>query len=111
MQNLTALQYNNTMKKTYHYASVSKALDELKDKGFTYDFNINHEEIIRDPNHHEIVHVYRYEGNSNPDDEAVVFGIKSESGKKGVFVTGFSANSVSEAAQLLIQLSTAERNK
>ena len=99
------------MKKTYHYASVSKALDELKDKGFTYDFNIHDEEIIRDPNQHEIVHVYRYEGNSNPDDEAVVFGIKSESGKKGVFVTGFSANSVSEAAQLLIQLSIVERNK
>lgn len=99
------------MKKTYHYASVSKALDELKEKGFTYDFNIHDEEIISDPNQHEIIHVYRYEGNSNPDDEAVVFGIKSESGKKGVFVTGFSANSVSEAAQLLIQLSMAERNK
>lgn len=99
------------MKKTYHYASVSKALDELKEKGFTYDFNIHDEEIISDPNQHEIVHVYRYEGNSNPDDEAVVFGIRSESGKQGVFVTGFSANSVSEAAQLLIQLSIAERNK
>ena len=99
------------MKKTYHYASVSKALDELKKKGFTYDFNIHDEEIISDPNQHEIVHVYRYEGNSNPDDEAVVFGIRSESGKQGVFVTGFSANSVSEAAQLLIQLSIAERNK
>ena len=99
------------MKKTYHYAPVSKALDELKEKGFTYDFNIHDEEIISDPNQHEIIHVYRYEGNSNPDDEAMVFGIKSESGKKGVFVTGFSANSVSEAAQLLIQLSMAERNK
>jgi hypothetical protein len=31
------------------------------------------------------VHIYRYEGDSNPDDEAIVFGIKSKSG--GVFVT------------------------
>jgi hypothetical protein len=28
----------------YHYATVSKALDELNENGFTYDFN--HEEDI-----------------------------------------------------------------
>ena len=95
----------------YHYASVSKALDELKEKGYTYDFNIHEEEIVKKPKQHEIIHIYRYEGNSNPDDEAIVYGIKSESGVKGVFVSGFSANSVSEAAQVLIKLSIEDRNK
>jgi hypothetical protein len=37
-----------------------------------------------------------------PDDEAVVYGIKSPAGK-GVFVSGFfKANSISDAAQILI---------
>jgi hypothetical protein len=29
------------MTKMYHYATVSKALDQLNEKGFTFDFNLN----------------------------------------------------------------------
>jgi hypothetical protein len=32
----------------YHYATVSKALDELNENGFTYDFNL-HEQDIKKP--------------------------------------------------------------
>jgi hypothetical protein len=45
------------------------------------------------------------EGNSNPDDEAIVYGITTKSGENGVFY-GFAANSVSDAAQVLIKLLT-----
>lgn len=98
------------MKNIYHYATVSKALDELNEKGFTHDFNLDDEDISKNPDKYEIVYVYRYEGDSNPDDEAIVFGIKSKSGKKGVFVTGFAAKSMSEAAQALVKLSIQGRN-
>ena len=95
----------------YHYATVSKALDELNEKGFTYDFNLHEDDIAKNPNKYEIKHIYRYEGETDPGDEAIVYGIQSSSGKKGVFVTGFSANSVSEAAQALIQISIKDRLK
>ncbi|MGA9638173.1 hypothetical protein [Flavobacterium sp.] len=98
------------MNKMYHYTSVSKALDELNEKGFTYDFNINEADIVKNPSRYEIVHIYRYEGDSNPDDEAIVYGIKSISGKKGVYVAGFAANSVNEATEVLIQLTIKGRN-
>ena len=101
----------NNIKNLYHYASVSNALKELNAKGFNYDFNIHEEEIAKNPNEYEIIHIYRYEGNSNPDDEAIVYGIRSKSGVKGVYVSGFSANSVSETAQILIKLSIEEKNK
>jgi hypothetical protein len=93
------------MAKMYHYSTVSKALDDLNEKGFTYDFNLHEADIVKNPNNYEIVHIYRYEGDSDPDDEAIVYGIKSSSGKKGVYVAGFAANSVNEATQVLIQLS------
>ncbi|KIX22805.1 hypothetical protein SY27_03035 [Flavobacterium sp. 316] len=93
------------MSKIYHYASVSEALTLLKEKGFVYDYNIHENEIMENPKDFEIVHIYRYEGDSNPDDEAFVYGIKSKSGEKGVFVTGSSANSISEASKVLIDLS------
>ncbi len=92
------------MEEHYHYNSVSEALEDLKAKGYTVDFNLKEDAITENPQAYEIHHVYRYEGNSNPDDEAVVYGIQSHSGEKGVFVTGFSANSFSEAAQALLQL-------
>ena len=95
----------------YHYATVSKALDELNENGFSYDFNLHEEDIAKNPQKYEIKHIYRYEGNTDPGDEAVVYGIQSNSGKKGVFVTGFAANSVSDAAQALINIGIKNRTK
>jgi hypothetical protein len=92
------------MKPTYHYTTVSEALDELTEKGFTYDFNIHEQEIEKNPHNYEVLHVYRYEGDSDPGDEAVVYGIQCNSGEKGVFVAGFSANSDSNAATVLAKL-------
>ncbi|PWA05851.1 hypothetical protein [Flavobacterium psychrotolerans] len=92
------------MKPIYHYTTVSEALDELKKKGFSYDFNLHEEDIKSNPHKYEVEHIYRYEGDSDPGDEAVVYGITSNSGEKGVFVAGFSANSDSGAARVLAKL-------
>jgi hypothetical protein len=99
------------MSQMYHYATVSKALDDLNENGYTYDFNLHSDDIIKNPQHYEIEHIYRYEGDSNPDDEATVYGIKSSSGKKGVFVAGFSANSENDASRVLNEISIKGRNK
>ncbi len=89
----------------YHYATVSIALEELNEKGFTVDFNVQENRIINSPHDFEIVHVYRYEGESDPGDEATVFGIKSSTGEKGVFVAGLSAFTDKSAAMVLNELS------
>jgi len=93
------------MKNRYHYASVLKALEELKAMDFVVDFNLQEEVIMNHPGNYEILHIYRYEGDTSPDEEAVVYGIKSNTGEKGVFVAGFSPNSESEAAIVLHKLS------
>ncbi|MCG2611723.1 hypothetical protein LZZ90_09420 [Flavobacterium sp. SM15] len=95
------------MAHTYNYASVSKALLELKELGFVVDYNINEQEFFKNPHDFEIVHIFRYEGDSSADDEATVYGIRSKSSlnKNGVFVSGYAANSESEAARFLIGLS------
>lgn len=92
------------MKPTYHYTTVLEALNDLKEKGFTHDFNLHTEAIKTNPKEFTVAHVYRYEGDSDPDEESVVYGIISISGKKGVFVSGFSANSDNEAAHILEKL-------
>ena len=94
----------------YHYATVSKALEELTEKGFTLDFNIQEGRIINNPNDFEIVQIYRYEGESDPGDEATVYGIKSSTGEKGVFVAGLSAFTDNSAAMVLHELSIKGRD-
>ena len=89
----------------YHYATVTKALEELTEKGYTVDFNMQENRIINSPDDFEIVHLYRYEGASDPGDEAMVFGIKSSTGEKGVFVAGLSAFTDNSAVMVLNELS------
>jgi hypothetical protein len=82
------------MEPKYHYETISVALEELRKLGFTVDFNLEENCIACgtgkfEADEFEIMHVYRYEGNSDPGDEATVYAIKSNSGVKGVLVTGY----------------------
>lgn len=93
-----------------YYSTVKEALDLLKSKGFTTDFNLGENCIVCNSgkfnhNEFEIIEVYRYEGESNPDDEATVYGIESKSGLKGVLVTSYGAYSDNMSDELLQKLS------
>ena len=89
----------------YHYATVSQALAELAEKGFTKDFNLEEDRIKQNPDQFEIVHIYRYEGESDPGDEATVYGIKSVEGENGVFVAGDLSFGENSATKILHELS------
>ena len=66
------------MKKMYHYSTVEKALAELKEKGYTIDYNLEGNHILSEASNYVISEIYRYEGMSNPDDEATVYGITNK---------------------------------
>ncbi len=80
-----------------NYDTVSLALNSLKERGFTTDFNIAFDKLIcnetkacLNPNEFEITEVYRFEGETNPADEAVVYAVESKDGKmKGAFVSAY----------------------
>jgi hypothetical protein len=80
----------------YTYDTVSQAVNGLKQRGFNYDFNFDSDVIICKeasitlrPSEFEITEVYRYEGDSDPADEAVVYAIESKQGHKGILVNGY----------------------
>ncbi|KAF2518754.1 hypothetical protein E0W68_08365 [Flavobacterium salilacus subsp. salilacus] len=95
----------------YHYAPVAKALTELKEKGYTTDFNLQEARIINNYTDFVIEEVYRYEGETDPADEATVYGIKSSDGEKGVFVAGHGAYSEKSAAMVLHQMTIKDRDQ
>lgn len=84
------------MELLFHYETVSEAIAELTKQGYVTDFNLqenflNANGVVLETNQFEIVQVYRYEGYTDPADEAVVYAIRSESGLKGILLIGYCA--------------------
>jgi hypothetical protein len=80
----------------FTYDTVAEAVNGLKQRGYTIDFNLEADKICCTetplklaPSDFEITEFYRFEGNSDPADEAVVYAIESKRGDKGLLVTGF----------------------
>jgi hypothetical protein len=96
----------------YTYDTVSQAVNGLKQRGYTIDFNLESDRIICHqtpislmPAEFEITEVYRFEGNSDPADEAVVYAIESKHGHKGVLVNGFGISSETVGEEMIKKLS------
>lgn len=78
----------------YSYDTMSEALADLRKRGYTEDFNLGSDALVCDiarvhPEEFEITEIYRFEGNTDPADEAVLFAIESKNGLKGVLVNGY----------------------
>jgi hypothetical protein len=94
----------------YNYDTVTAAVAGLKQRGYTLDFNLSQNSLICqqdkfEPEEFEITEVYRFEGNSDPADEAVVFAIESNKGHKGVLVNGYGPSSDEMSAEMAKKLS------
>lgn len=92
-----------------HYTTVSKAIEELRKQGYITDFNIEGNKLICShgkfgTEDFEVADVYRYEGMSDPGDEAAVYAIKSSDGVKGILVTGYGASADVTSEEILEKL-------
>jgi hypothetical protein len=98
------------MEPSFHYSTVTESINYLRSKGFVLDFNLEENcisgaECRLFPHQFEIAEVFRYEGNTDPADEAVVYGIVSEDGQKGILVTGYGISGDSISEEMLRKLS------
>jgi hypothetical protein len=91
------------------YETVSEAVKGLKSRGFTMDFNLRENCLTcdnnqLDANDFDIVEFHRFEGDSDPADEAVVYAIESNAGKKGILVTGYGISADGMGAEIAKKL-------
>ena len=80
------------------YDTVSQAVNGLRERGYTLDFNLKANSIECeghkfDPKDFVITEFHRFEGASDPGDESIVYAIESKDGKKGVLVNAFGVYS------------------
>lgn len=94
-----------------HYATSSEAMESLKKRGYTEDFNLHHEWIecpSRDirlmPEEFHIDEVHRFEGMTNPDDSEVLYAIRSTKGLKGLLLDAYGAYADSLSTEMIKKL-------
>jgi len=80
----------------YNYATVSQALNDLRSRGYTDEFDFkdeylfcNEKGVKFNPQELKITEVYRFEGESDPEDSSVVYAIESAAGLKGVLIDAY----------------------
>lgn len=94
------------------YGTLSQTINGLKKEGYTLDFNLqqeclvcHHINIAMSPDDFEIDAVYRFEGDSNPDDESILYAISSlNHNVKGLLVDAYGIYSEGMSAALVEKL-------
>lgn len=96
------------------YGTLSQTINGLKKEGYILDFNIPEEylvyrkaDMILSPDDFKIDKVYRFEGETNPDDQSILYAISSAKfGIKGVLVNGYGISSDVNINKLISKLNT-----
>lgn len=84
----------------YTYETVTEALQDLKRRGYTEDFNLQGHciecgarSLQIHPEDFVVEEFYRFEGASNPDDNSIVYAISSRHGIKGTLIDAYGVYS------------------
>ncbi len=86
--------------------TLSKTMERLQKRGYTYDFNLcsghiecNALKLKLHPEDFKVDEVHRFEGMSSTDDNSVLYAIQSKKGIKGLLVDAYGvyAENISEA--------------
>jgi len=95
------------------YSSLSEAVEQLQRQGYTEDFRWQGDALIGrksalalPPDTFRIDGVYRFDVDSDPADQAVLYAISSEKqGVKGLVINGYGIYSDPVADEMLRKLS------
>ena len=96
----------------HDYISLADALEGLKKRGYVEDFNLKENclecrarQLDIEVADFEVDEVYRFEGDSNPDDSSVLYAISSgKHGIKGVLVDAYGAYASELSADMIEKL-------
>jgi hypothetical protein len=80
--------------------TLVNVIKTLKERGYTTDFNANNADL--QDGDFVIDKVYRFEGNTDMEDEAVLYAISAKNNSvKGILVNGYGIYSDDKASRIL----------
>ncbi len=93
------------------YPSLSVAIQDLQQKGYTEDFNLVAEGVESKAlkkswkaGELEVTKFYRFEGMTNPGDNTILFLIETHDGRKGLLVDAYGAYDGEISAEMIKKL-------
>jgi hypothetical protein len=94
------------------YATLVEAINGLKAQGYTEDFNLkdnyldcSNSKHQLSPDDFKVDNVFRFEGESDPEDQAVLYAISSEKyNLKGTLVNAYGIYSDNQANEIIKKL-------
>lgn len=96
------------------FGTLSETINGLIKLGYTHDFNIKDECIVchranitLSPDDFQIDHVYRFEGDSDPEYQSILYAVSSTKfDVKGTLVNGYGISSEEATTKLIEKLNT-----
>lgn len=93
------------------YNNLIDALQDLKARGYTNDFNLKPHclectslALQLHPEDFEVKEFYRFEGDSSTDDNSILFAIESKDGIKGVLIDAYGVYAEALSSEMALKM-------
>lgn len=94
-----------------NYDTLIDAINTKQAEGYTYDFNLSNSTLscrtlkkTFETSEFTVDAFYRFEGDSNPDDSAILYAIHTQCGVKGILVDAYGTYSDNLNAAMIQKL-------
>ncbi|WP_340074898.1 phosphoribosylpyrophosphate synthetase [Leptobacterium sp. I13] len=86
------------------YETLVEAINDLQSQGYIEDFNLHMKTKDFSEAQFNVVKFYRFEGNTYPGDNMVLYVIETNTGKKGLLLDAYGAYATSIPLEILKKL-------
>lgn len=98
--------------------SLSSCVNRMKQEGYTEDFQVTDNKLTTfdhgkqySPDQVRISSFYRFEGESDPGDNTILYVIETDDGTKGTLVDGYGAYAGEEVANFIVEVEKIQKVK
>ena len=98
--------------------SLSSCTSRMKQEGYKEDFQVNEEGLCTfdnsktfRPDEVKIVNFYRFEGESDPGDNTILYVIETIDGTKGTLVDGYGAYADENVSKFIVEVEQIQKVK
>ena len=110
--------YRRSNDKATEMNTMSTLVTKAYKEGFTNDLKINEEGLhtmaedkFYKPNEVKIVNFYRFEGESDPGDNVILYVMETDDGGKGTLVDGYGAYADENVSKFIVEVEKIQKVK
>lgn len=99
------------------YETLVEAMNDLKQKGFSYDFDFKDSHLCCGSENREygsdelkIVEIHRFEGITDPEDSSILYAVESSDGARGLVIDAYGMYADAEKTKFMSGIEIVDHN-